>query len=551
MEGIQAYQICRLVDHFNILFVMAASSANDIIELLEKFLKILKKEQVFDQSGDHPVVQFLYPKDLQDEISFSLENESAAGEKIEEVIRQIIRHSVRTSSPHFHNEFYAGFDQYGLAGSWLTEVLNTSMNNYEEAPVFTLMEKEVIKASLKLMGYPQSLRGEGIMTPDGNISMMYAMVLARNNALDQNKIKGIQGDPPLVCFTSDASHYSVTTAADWLGLGTNNVYKIKTDRFGRMLVSDLKRAIKKAIQQRKLPFFVNATAGTPVFGAVDPLREIATICWLESIWFHVDARVSGTLRFSKGHRHRLRGIERSNSVTWSPHNMLGAPYQCSLILTRNRLLIKHHHHVLLSDANNVGVEQHGIFYKTDLDTDVKSIQCSRKVDAMKFWLMWKARGTIGLRQSVDQAMYCAKYFLKQIKKTVGFRSVLDRYDTNIVCFWYVIPYYRKIQDFIMMGVLRYIPPRMRNQEETLAWWKRLYAVTAEIKKRLILEGSLMITYASLPQQKLSNFFRMALKCHPPPTKSSMDYILNQIERAGADVDEAFMTSSVNELNMQH
>lgn len=58
-------RICGLVVRFNILFVMAASSTNDVIELLEKLLKILKEEQVFDQSGDRPVIQFLHPKDLQ------------------------------------------------------------------------------------------------------------------------------------------------------------------------------------------------------------------------------------------------------------------------------------------------------------------------------------------------------------------------------------------------------------------------------------------------------------------------------------------------------
>lgn len=66
MEGIQqADRICRLVVRFNILFVMATTSANGVIEQLEKLLKILKEEQVFDQSGDRPVIQFLHPKDLQ------------------------------------------------------------------------------------------------------------------------------------------------------------------------------------------------------------------------------------------------------------------------------------------------------------------------------------------------------------------------------------------------------------------------------------------------------------------------------------------------------
>lgn len=76
---------------------------------------------------------------------------------------------------------------------------------------------------------------------------------------------------------------------------------------------------------------------------------------------------------------------------------------------------------------------------------------------------------------------------------------------------------------------------MRNQKETLDWWKTLYSVTVEIKKRLILEGSLMINYTPLPQKELGNFFRMVVNCQPPPTKSSMDYAIDQIEKVAADL----------------
>lgn len=56
-------QLSALVDR--LVFVMAMSSANDIVEQLENFLKILKEEQVFNQSSDHSVIRFLHPKDLQ------------------------------------------------------------------------------------------------------------------------------------------------------------------------------------------------------------------------------------------------------------------------------------------------------------------------------------------------------------------------------------------------------------------------------------------------------------------------------------------------------
>lgn len=40
--------------------------------------------------------------------------------------------------------------------------------------------------------------------------------------------------------------------------------------------------------QGYVPLFVNATAGTTVFGAFDPIQEIADICEKYNLWLHVD-----------------------------------------------------------------------------------------------------------------------------------------------------------------------------------------------------------------------------------------------------------------------
>lgn len=48
---------------------------------------------------------------------------------------------------------------------------------------------------------------------------------------------------------------------------------------------------KKVIEVKKdgqYPFFVAATAGTTVYGAFDPIHQIADICERHKIWFHVD-----------------------------------------------------------------------------------------------------------------------------------------------------------------------------------------------------------------------------------------------------------------------
>lgn len=44
------------------------------------------------------------------------------------------------------------------------------------------------------------------------------------------------------------------------------------------------------LEQGLVPFYVNATAGTTVYGAVDPLDAIADICSAHSLWMHVDVR---------------------------------------------------------------------------------------------------------------------------------------------------------------------------------------------------------------------------------------------------------------------
>lgn len=73
-------------------------------------------------------------------------------------------------------------------------------------------------------------------------------------------------------------------------MGTENLVVISSDDDGKMIPSELEFEIQKAIEQNKVPFFVNATAGTTVLGAYDPLVPLAEICKKYDVWLHVDVR---------------------------------------------------------------------------------------------------------------------------------------------------------------------------------------------------------------------------------------------------------------------
>lgn len=185
--------------------------------------------------------------------------------------------------------------------------------------------------------------------------------------------------------------------------------------------------------------------------------------------------------------------------------------QCSLFLIKEK--------GFLHEANSSAAHylfQQDKFYDVSYDTGDKSVQCGRKVDVFKFWLMLKVRGLTGFEHLMDNTLDMAQYLAKAVSDREGFRLIQnDKFQYTNVCFWY-------------------IPKRMRSKEENEQWWEELYKVAPEIKKRMILRGSMMIGYSPLPTKNIGNFFRMTLACFPPPTMDTIDFLIDEIERLGEE-----------------
>lgn len=387
---------------------------------------------------------------------------------------------------------------------------------YEVGPVFTLMENQLLTTFAGLFGYTAA-ESDGIFAPGGSISNMYAMMLARHRIAPDAKTGGLFGQQPLVAFTSIESHYSCRKAAHWLGIGTDNLVAVAVDGRGRMLADDLERRIGEARARGARPFFVNATAGTTVQGSFDPLQEIADICERHAIWLHVDACLGGSLVMASrryGERY-LAGVGRSDSLAWNPHKSLGVPLQCSMLLVRRAGEL-----LACNSSQAQYLFQQDKFYDVAYDTGDKSVQCGRKVDVFKLWLMLKARGMTGIRERMDGALEMAAYLTQECRRREGFRLVPgdepeEGFDFTNVCFWYV-------------------PKRMREATvvEDEAWWQRLFAVAPAIKERMCAEGTVMVGYSPLPHRGVGNFLRMVLSSLPRADKAAVDFVLDEIERLG-------------------
>lgn len=268
------------------------------------------------------VCEWRSPEQLKELLDLELRERGEAKSKILQRCRDAIRYSAKTGHPRFFNQLYAGMDPYSLVGRFLTEAINPSLYTYEVAPVFILTEEAVLTKMFEIIGWKEG--GDGIFSPGGSVSNMYAVNVARYHHCPDVKELGLSAMPRLVMFTSQESHYSVAKAAAFLGIGTKNVYMIPSDKRGKMISVELEKQVKRAKDEGALPFMVNATSGTTVLGAFDPLEEIADICERHQLWLHVDACWGGGALVSKKHRNLLRGIQRANSVAWNPHKMLMA-----------------------------------------------------------------------------------------------------------------------------------------------------------------------------------------------------------------------------------
>ncbi|XP_041040090.1 glutamate decarboxylase 1 [Carcharodon carcharias] len=476
----------------------------NVFELLLNYTR-----ETFDRTSK--VLDFHHPHQfLEGMEGFNLEL-SDQPESLKQILvdcRDTLKYGVKTGHPRFFNQLSSGLDIIGLAGEWLTAAANTNMFTYEIAPVFIIMEEILLKKMSTMLGWSHN-EADGIFLPGGAMSNLYSILVARYKRFPKVKTQGVAAFPRMVLFTSELSHYSIMKAAGVLGFGTDNVILVKCNGRGKIISAELEAKIIEAKEKGVVPLYVNATAGTTVFGAFDPLNDIADICERHSLWMHVDAAWGGGLLMSQKHRYKLNGIERANSVTWNPHKMLGVPLQCSAILI--------HAKGLLLNCNKMCAQylfQDDKPYNTSYDTGDKTIQCGRHVDVFKFWLMWKAKGTSGFEKQINKCLELAEYLHSKLKGRDDFRLVFDdKPEHTNVCFWYV-------------------PPSLRGMPENAELGGQLHQVAPKIKARMMEEGSSMVGYQ--PQGDKVNFFRMVFS-NPATSTSDVDFLIEEIARLGQDL----------------
>ena len=394
------------------------SDISSDLALFNELVEILISEE-----EKTPVAERIDANKLYASIDLSLNDSAMVDDEFKSVLRDVLVSTPKTATNLFFNQLFGGRQGKAVLGDLLAVMLNNSMYTYKVAGPQVGIEQEIIRQSCQLVGY--GAQSNGTFPTGGSMSNYMALVMARD-AKDPNcRLAGMS--KPLVIYTSKASHYSNAKNASFAGIGRNNIRYIPADSEGKMIPGKLEEQIIEDIKEGFIPTYVNATAGTTVLGAFDPIDKIADITEKYKIWLHVDGAYSGSVIFSEKYKHLIKGAERSDSFSYNAHKMLGTPLTCSIILVKDK---KQLHDSFSNEADYL--------YQTDGDDfnlGKTSFQCGRRNDALKFWTLWKSVGTNGLKQIINQQFELADVAREYIRRHPDY--TLYSFDDSVsICFNY-------------------------------------------------------------------------------------------------------------------
>ncbi|MDX3262473.1 lysine decarboxylase DesA [Streptomyces sp. NPDC093228] len=347
-----------------------------------------------------------------------LHDTSAALDELEELY---LRDAIYFHHPRYLAHLNCPVVIPAVLGEAVLSAVNSSLDTWDQSAGGTLIERRLIDWTTGRLGLGPA--ADGVFTSGGTQSNLQALLLAREEAKTDDLGR-------LRIFTSEVSHFSVKKSAKLLGLGPDAVVSVPVGPDRRMRTVALARELDRCVQDGLVPMAVVATAGSTDFGSIDPLPEIAELSARSGVWMHVDAAYGCGLLASLKHRDRLAGIERADSVTVDYHKSFFQPVSSSAVLVGDAATLRHatYHAEYLNPRRMV---QERIPNQVD-----KSLQTTRRFDALKLWLTLRTMGADGIGQLFDEVCELAQEGWKLLAVDPRF-DVVVRPELSTLVFRYI------------------------------------------------------------------------------------------------------------------
>ena len=279
-----------------------------------------------------------------------------------------------------------------IAADLICAGLNNNLLAEELSPGLSDLEQRLCRWFCQRLGLPE--QSGGVLASGGTLSNLMGLVVARTHA----------GARDGVILCSCDAHVSLQKAATVMGLPDEALLRLPVDASGGLSLAGLNSVLSDLRYAGRRCLAVVATAGTTVRGAVDPLDAIARICRREEVWLHVDAAIGGVFALWEPLAPLMEGLHRADSITVNPQKLLGITKTSSMLLLRDRSLLRKAFATGLPYMESPCGDDHG---------GEVGLQGTRPAEVLKLWLGLRQLGIEGIGAVLESALE-RKAMLKQL-----------------------------------------------------------------------------------------------------------------------------------------
>ncbi len=304
---------------------------------------------------------------------------------------------------------YFGFVNGGsipvaLAVNWLADIWDQNAALFNTSPLVSQLEETCEKWLNELFNLPVGTAA-GFVSGT-SMATICGLAAGRNDLLKRRgwdvHALGLFGAPSIRIVISEQSHATAYKALSILGLGKDRVERVPTDQEGRILIDQLPQLDENCL--------VIIQAGNVNSGAFDPIEEICNRARRVNAWVHIDGAFGLWAAVSQNKKSLIKGLEKADSWSVDGHKTLNTPYDCGIVLCKNR-------EALITAMQATGSY---IIYSQKRDGMLLTPEMSRRSRAIELWAVLKYLGRKGVEELVDSLCENAQEFASQLTLK-GFR----------------------------------------------------------------------------------------------------------------------------------
>lgn len=349
----------------------------------------------------------------------------ADGRPVDEVVKEMMKEVYHYRGDANHPRFFGFVPGPASSLSWLGDIMTSAYNIHaggsKLAPMLNCIEQEVIQWLCSQVGYKE--HPGGVFVSGGSMANITALTAARDRKLNEENLH--LG----VAYISDQTHSSVAKGLRIIGIPNSRIRVIPTNDNFEMKMREFKEAVEEDKEKGLLPFVAIGTAGTTNTGSIDPLEEMAEICKIHGMWFHIDGAFGASVLLSPKYRHLLQGTALSDSISWDAHKWLFQTYGCAMVLVKD---IRHLYH-----SFHVSPE-----YLQDVEGDLDHInpwdigmELTRPARGLKLWLTLQVLGTDLIGSAIEQGFQSVLWAQEALEK-LDHWEIVSKAQLSVINFRY-------------------------------------------------------------------------------------------------------------------